>query len=115
MSDSDCPSSSPYCHDHLCRVCWDGYGGREGCDIADEYCDIEEDRCVPFTGYTFKENYACNSGYDAAHYTLDEALDNCNSNVGCKCIDYSKGRSIYYTYTASFKIDALDWDAWVKT
>ena len=40
---------------NFCLVCWDDRSeGREGCDFAHEYCDMEEDRCVPFTGKIFQ-------------------------------------------------------------
>ena len=36
---------------NFCLVCWDvDEDGIEGCDNSHEYRDMEEDRCVPFTG-----------------------------------------------------------------
>ena len=43
---------------NFCLVCWDDrnldntgkFRFGDGCDKAHEYCDMDKDRCVPFTG-----------------------------------------------------------------
>ena len=67
-------------------------------------------------GYTFKENSACDGLSDEKYASLEEALDNCNSNYQCKCIDYSKGgNKKYFTYTSGTKGYYPICDAWVIT
>ena len=69
-------------------------------------------------GYTFKENHICDyidGDYIDAYSTLDEALDRCNSNVQCKCIDHRDGGSTYWTYTSGAQGDNPYFDAWVIT
>jgi len=91
------------------KVCLDnmfGQKGRKGCDNANEYCDMLEDRCVPFTGYKLQSDLNCPSTgrlygdigayMIATRSTLKEAIDYCNSLTNCRCIDYDKKDPTYY-------------------
>ena len=69
-------------------------------------------------GYTFKENYSCNTlDLEGLHSNLNEAIKECNANDECKCIDYYALRpddSVYRNYGgASEIIDNNSVHSWV--
>jgi len=117
-SDVNCPSSAPFCHEHLCRVCWDdALEGREGCDLAHEYCDMDRDRCVPFTDYTYRSGYGCHA--PAVHSienfsTLRESVNFCNAHSSCNCVEFRHIDLEYSTYTVDKQSGKLNCDSWLK-
>jgi len=79
--------------------------------------------CVYFlSGYTYKENYACgiDDPYDKMYYDLITAVDACNANSKCKCVDHFTSTSghnpiEYYTFTSGYnpsKVSGVD--SWIK-
>jgi len=74
--------------------CVDDFRQRRGCE-SDEYCHMEDARCVPLSGYTYYDDIAC-PGYfidgDRMKDTLEDAVNTCNQDGECGCIYKVKGR-----------------------
>merc|ERR1712136_400936 len=87
---------------HYDSDCTSGYCVDGWCNSAFDY------------GYTFKEKYYCDDDYGESHPNLDTALNSCNANSQCKCIDHRQSVGDYYTYTSGTPEDASDFDAWIK-
>jgi len=72
--------------------------------------------CKP--GFTFKENYFCNCP-DVGIYgsNLDEVLNECIDNPGCKCVNHNRGNTEFYEYYGCGSTRVLpdsEFDCWIK-
>ena len=52
--------------------------------------------------------------YDGEYSNLNDALNSCNANPQCKCIDLVRPvGNLYYTHTSGTPDAFWDYDAWV--
>ena len=68
---------------------------------------------VVTSGYTFKENLYCGGILTNHRSNLNDAVNTCNSNSQCKCIDHTKSGSYYWTYESATPYADSRFDAWV--
>jgi len=72
---------------------------------------------IPKQGYIFKENYCCGVGVGQfIGLNLEEALNGCNADSQCKCVDYERtGDKKYYAWpTLDLPGPLAGTDAWIK-
>jgi len=87
-------------------------------DYQDESDDEFEDESAEDDGeisYTLLENYTCdNHSRGESHPNLDAALNSCNANSQCKCIEHVHSEGVYYTYTSGTPKHQSIIDVWIK-
>ena len=68
-------------------------------------------------GFTFKENYWCKSNAGTViGFNQDEALNACNADPQCMCVDYSRtGGKKYMGHSNGTAEPRSGWDLWVIT
>ena len=71
-------------------------------------------------GYTYKESHECSDQIGAEwRSNLNDAINSCNSNSQCNCIDHYKDDNPYYRLHRSVCVlqicNDANWEAWVIT
>jgi len=79
-------------------------------DCSSDACDTETNRC-----YVYHSNYVCDISTHIGYYdTLDDAIDACNGDDQCGCVDYWQANN-YQTNVGTAIKSSGSVNAWVKT
>jgi len=70
-------------------------------------------------GYEVKRGHACDGGYIEDYDDLRSAIEDCNNDQGCNCIEWNLTYDTYYTHASKITHPGdserqKDADAWVK-